>query len=52
MVIAWHLLTNDANYDDLGGNYFARRGDAARRQERLVQQLQDLGYAITLRKVA
>jgi transposase len=52
LVIAWHLLTNDANYDDLGGNYFARRGDTARHQERLVQQLQDLGYAVTLRKVA
>ena len=41
--IAWHLLTNDANYDNLGGNYFARRGDTACHQERLVQQLQHLG---------
>jgi transposase len=52
LVIAWHLLTNGRDYDDLGGDYFTRRGDTARHQERLVQQLQDLGYSVTLRKVA
>jgi transposase len=52
LVIAWHLLTNDCDYDDLGGDYFARRGDTARHQDHLVQQLQDLGYQVTLRKVA
>ena len=25
LVICWHLLTNDADYDDLGGDYFTRR---------------------------
>ncbi|MDQ6613966.1 MAG: IS110 family transposase [Actinomycetota bacterium] len=52
LVICWHLLTNDSDYDDLGGDYFARRGDTARHQDRLVRQLQDLGYAVTLRKAA
>ncbi len=52
LVIAWHLLTNNCDYDDLGGDYFTRRGDSARHQDRLVQQLQDLGYSVTLRKVA
>jgi transposase len=52
LVICWHLLTNDCDYSDLGGDYFARRGDTARHQDRLVRQLQDLGYAVTLRKVA
>jgi transposase len=52
LVICWHLLANSADYDDLGGDYFARRGDTARHQERLVRQLQDLGYAVTLRKIA
>jgi transposase len=52
LVIAWHLLSNDCNYDDLGGDYFTRRGDSARHQDRLVQQLQALGYQVTLRKVA
>ena len=52
LVICWHLLTNDADYDDLGGDYFTRRGDTARHQDRLVRQLQDLGYQVTLKKVA
>lgn len=52
LVIAWHLLSDNCYYVDLGGDYFKRRGDTARHQERLVQQLQDLGYSVTLRKVA
>jgi transposase len=52
LVICWHLLTNNVDYSDLGSDYFARRGDTTRHQERLVQQLRDLGYAVTLRKIA
>jgi transposase len=52
LVICWHLLSNNADYDDLGGDYFTRRGNTARHQDRLVQQLQDLGYQVTLSKVA
>ncbi len=52
LVIAWHLLTTEADYDDLGGDYFARRDTTSRRQDHLVRQLQDLGYAVTLRKTA
>jgi transposase len=52
LVICWHLLANNADYDDLGGDYFARRASTARHQDRLVQQLQDLGYRVTLEKVA
>ena len=52
LVICWHLLTNDADYDDLGGDYFVRRGNTARHQDRLVEQLQQLGYHVTLRKAA
>ena len=52
LCICWHLLANNADYDDLGGDYFARRGNTARHQDRLVQQLQDLGYQVTLKKVA
>ena len=25
LVIAWHLLANDCDYADLGGDFFARR---------------------------
>jgi transposase len=52
LVICWHLLANNTDYTDLGGDYFARRGDTARHQDRLVRQLQDLGYQVTLTKVA
>lgn len=52
LVICWHLLANDCDYSDLGGDYFTRRGDAERHQQHLVRQLQDLGYAVTLRKAA
>jgi len=52
LVICWHLIANDADYEDLGGDYFVRRGATARHQDRLVQQLQDLGYQVTLNKLA
>jgi transposase len=52
LVIAWHLLTADCDYEDLGGDYFVRREATDRRQDRLVRQLQELGYQVTLRKAA
>jgi hypothetical protein len=39
LVIAWHLLTNDCDYTDLGGDYFVRR-DGDRARQRAVAQLQ------------
>lgn len=52
LCICWHLLNNNADYDDLGGDYFVRRANTSRHQDRLIQQLQDLGYQVTLTKVA
>ena len=52
LVIAWHLLTTNCDYQDLGGDYFNRRGPTTRYQDHLVKQLQDLGYQVNLRKVA
>jgi transposase len=52
LVIAWHLLTNDCDYDDLGGDYFAQRADPDRHRDRLIAQLHDLGYQVTLKKTA
>jgi len=49
LVIAWHLLSRDVDYNDLGGDWFTRRTDPERRKARLVKQLQDLGYAVSLR---
>jgi transposase len=51
LVISWHLLTNDCDYDDLGGDYFTRR-NPDRQRDRLIAQLQTLGYHVSLDKVA
>ncbi|HET6949103.1 MAG TPA: IS110 family transposase [Acidimicrobiales bacterium] len=52
LVICWHLLTNSCDYDDLGGDYFARRTNPDRRRDHLIEQLHALGYRVTLDKVA
>jgi hypothetical protein len=33
LVIAWHLLANDCDYADLGGDFFARRDSDASANE-------------------
>jgi transposase len=50
-VIAWHLLTNDCDDQDLGGDYFTRR-DTQRQRQRAVAQLQALGYRVVLEPLA
>jgi transposase len=52
LVICWHLLTEDCDYHDLGGDYFTRRTNPDRHRDRLIQQLHGLGYQVTLRPVA
>ena len=51
LVIAWHLLTDNCDYQDLGGDYFVRR-DTDRQRQRAVAQLQALGYRVTLEPLA
>lgn len=52
LVICWHLLTEDADYDDLGGDYFQRRANPDRQRDRAIQQLHGLGYQVTLKQTA
>jgi transposase len=52
LVIAWHLLANQTDFNDLGGDWFTRSSDPDRRKNSLVKQLQSLGYAVTLRPAA
>jgi transposase len=52
LVICWHLLTNDCDYEDLGGDWFVTRTDTDKRRDHLIRQLQDLGYGVRLTKVA
>jgi transposase len=51
LIIAWHLLTDDANYEDLGGDFFVKR-DAERARSRAISQLEALGYHVTLEPAA
>ena len=51
LVIAWHLLTDDVDYEDLGGDYFVKR-DAERARSRAISQLEALGYHVTLEPAA
>jgi hypothetical protein len=51
LVIAWHLLTNDCDDQDLGGDDFIR-GDTDRQRQRAVAQLQALGDRVVLEPVA
>jgi transposase len=52
LVIAYHLLGNDTDYQDLGGDYFTRRDDPTARTRRLVRQLEQLGHQVTLSPAA
>lgn len=51
LVIAWHLLSESCDYEDLGGDYFVQR-DADRQRQRALAQLEALGYEVTLRSAA
>jgi len=51
LVIAWHLLTEGCDYEDLGGDYFVQR-DADRARQHALAQLEALGYHVTLQPAA
>jgi hypothetical protein len=51
-VIAWHVLHNNATYTDLGADWFIRRTDNTRRRDRLITELQAMGYGVNLEKAA
>lgn len=47
LVIAWHLLSRNCTYEELGGDWFSHR-DAERVRARAVAQLEKLGYRVSL----
>jgi transposase len=51
LVIAWHLLTNNCDYQDLGGDWFTRT-NPDRQRDHHIRQFQALGYSVNLRKSA
>jgi len=52
IVIIWHVLANDCDYQDPGGDYFDKRNSAAARQHYLVRELEKLGHTVTLQPAA
>lgn len=52
LVIAYHLLHDNVDYQDLGSDYFAKRYDPTRRTRQLVRQLEALGHTVTLQPAA
>ncbi len=49
--IAYHLLTNQTEYQDLGSDYFDRR-DRERATRRLIQRLERMGYKVEVQAAA
>jgi transposase len=48
LVTAWHILTTNTPYHDLGADYFHNRVNPEHRRRRAVTTLQRLGYHVTL----
>lgn len=46
LVAAWHMLTNNVDYADLGADYFDRLHDPARQAARKINDLRSLGWTV------
>lgn len=47
LTAVWNMLTYQAAYTDLGGDYYTRR-DPVRAKHRAIRQLESLGYQVTI----
>ena len=53
LIIAWHLLTNpDSRFGDLGAGYYDNHINPDRKKRHYIQELQTLGYRVTLEPAA
>jgi transposase len=48
LVIAYHLISRDQAYSDLGADYFLNRQSKETYKNRLVRQLERMGHTVTL----
>lgn len=48
LVIAWHLLADNVDYEDLGAEHFTRHNDPEARKRYLIRQLEALGHTVTI----
>lgn len=46
--LIWHLLSTGEVFKDLGDNYFQTRRDPERQARRLVVQIEELGFTVTI----
>jgi len=52
IVIIWHVLHDNAEYHDLGSDYFTRHDNPETRKRRLIRDLQSLGYQVAITPAA
>lgn len=52
LVIVWHVLHDEVDYDELGGDYFDRFTDTEAHACRLIRQLERLGHRVTIEPAA
>lgn len=52
LTISWHLLTDNTDFHDLGGDYYQHRPNPEHRINYLVRQLEALGHHVTLSPAA
>jgi transposase len=52
LVAAWHMLSENRPYQDLGGDYFSSRRNPAAETRRLVAKLEALGHEVTITPAA
>jgi transposase len=52
LVAAWHILSNDVAYAELGSDYYDRRRDPERETRALVRKLERMGHTVTLTTAA
>jgi transposase len=51
LIAIWHMLATGAFYDDPGGDFYARL-NPDRAKNRALNQLRNMGYAVTLKPQA
>jgi transposase len=52
IVIIWHILHDHTEYHDLGSDYFTRYDNPTAQKQRLIRNLQALGYHVTITPAA
>jgi transposase len=52
IVIVWHVLAENVEYNELGEDYFTSRNETQQRVNRLVAELRRLGQTVTLEPAA